>query len=163
MTYVLDEYDIRQLTPRKRLDKCKEIMKEDDESIRWDAVWLAGEIQEICPRTDKIQKEIADFMEWILKNDVNSIVRHEAAFQIGLRNFRDKIPALVECAINDKSDIASHEAIEALGLMRAWEVIPLVKDMCSSTNEARRDTAIFVVKRLERLRSKGEYRGEAKI
>ena len=92
---ILDEYDLRELPPRERLDKIKEILRdEEDESIRWDAVWLAGEIidTEHLKLFDRMQTEIADLMVWVLKNEKNGIVKHEAAFQIGLRNMRDKIP-----------------------------------------------------------------------
>jgi hypothetical protein len=39
-----------------------------------------------------MQEEIANLMVWVLNNEKNGIVKHEAAFQIGLRNMRDKIP-----------------------------------------------------------------------
>lgn len=161
--YVLDEYDIRSIHPaRKRFNKIKEILTtEEDESKRWDCVWLAGEICDICPKTDRIQTDIADLMCWLLVNDPSGIVKHEAAFQIGLRNFRDKIPNLIDCILNDNSDVAVHEAIEALGLMRVFDAIPILQKLVDSPRQAVSETAIFVIKRLERMKGKGEYRGEA--
>jgi HEAT repeat protein len=165
---ILDEYDLRELPPRERLDKIKEILRdEEDESIRWDAVWLAGEIidTEHLKLFDRMQTEIADLMVWVLKNEKNGIVKHEAAFQIGLRNMRDKIPYLFNTIENDDSDVARHEAIEALGLMRVQseDCKKLLRKMAQEPNKAVSETAIFVLKRLERLRDKGEYRGEAII
>ena len=110
-----------------------------------------------------MQAEIAEFMVWVLRNEKNGIVKHEAAFQIGLRNMRDKIPELYNTIENDESDVARHEAIEALGLMRVQtdECKKLLTRMSQSPNKAVSETAIFVLKRLERLKDKGEYQGEA--
>jgi HEAT repeat protein len=159
MTIILDEYDMRKLPARERLDKITEIIKFDkkDESKRWDAVWLAGEI---CDKTTKFKQEIADLMVWILQHEQNGIVKHEAAFQIGLRNFRDKIPELVDCAVHDSSDVARHEAIEALGMMRVQDpdVKKVLDGLTYVDSKAVSETAKFVLKRLERLKDKGEYR-----
>jgi len=146
---------------RERLDKVTQILRnEKDESIRWDAVWLAGEITEAVEKEDPILSEIADLMVWVLRNDDNGIVKHEAAFQIGVRNMRTKIPDLLYSAMNDKSEIARHESIEALGLMRAHEAAEKLEEMTTSPSDAVRETAIFVLKRLARLKNRGEYKVE---
>jgi hypothetical protein len=165
--YILDEYDMRKLPPRERLDKLTEIIKTNkkDESARWDAVWLAGEICDSIGSKMPMMCEIADLMAWILKNDNNGIVKHEAAFQIGLRNFRDKIPDLKNCAVYDKSDVARHEAIEALGMMRVQDADTkkVLDGLTYVDSKAVSETAKFVLKRLERLKTKGDYRGEAVV
>jgi HEAT repeat protein len=146
---------------RQRLDKVTQILRnERDESIRWDAVWLAGEITEAVEKENPMLSEIADLMAWVLRNDDNGIVKHEAAFQIGVRNMRTKIPDLLYSAMNDKSEIARHESIEALGLMRAHEATEKLIEMATSSSDAVRETAIFVLKRLARLKNKGEYKVE---
>ena len=161
MEFVFDEYNTRRMAPRERLCKIKQILKnEKDESIRWDAVWLAGEITEAVEKEDPILCEIADLMVWVLRNDDNGIVKHEAAFQIGVRNMRTKIPDLLYSAMNDKSEIARHESIEALGLMRAHEATEKLKEMTTSPSPAVRETAIFVLKRLARLKNRGDYKVE---
>lgn len=164
MSIILDEYDYRKIAPRKRLDKLSSIIKTDkhDESKRWDAVWLAGEILD-DEKNQKYRQEVANLMVWVLIHEKNGIVKHEAAFQIGLRNFRDKIQDLKLCAVYDDSDVARHEAIEALGMMRVQDddtkrvLTGLTFVDCKAVSE----TAKFVLKRLERLKDKGEYRGEA--
>jgi HEAT repeat protein len=162
MSVIFDEYDMRKLPPRERLDKIIEILKnEKDESVRWDCIWLAGEITEAIRLFDPMQAEIADLMVWVLQNDDNGIVKHEAAFQIGLRNMRHKIPDLLYSAQHDKSDVARHESIEALGLMRVHECKEELEKMSQEPNEAVSETANFVLKRLERLKNSGEYKGEA--
>ena len=166
---VFDEYAMRELLPKERLAKIKEILEfDEDQSIRWDCIWLTGEIVgELTNKYDKnphpMIAEIADLLVWVLKNDNNSIVRHEAAFQIGLHNFKDKIPDLVDAIMNDKSDLVKHEAIEALGLLRDHQSMDTLVTMLKDPSEAVRDTAWFVIKRLKRLRGQGEYQGEAII
>jgi HEAT repeat protein len=158
---IFDEYETRRMPLRERLDKVSQILRnEKDESIRWDAVWLAGEITEAVEKEDPILSEIADLMVWVLRNDDNGIVKHEAAFQIGVRNMRTKIPDLLYSAMNDKSEIARHESIEALGLMRAHEAAEKLEEMTTSPSDAVRETAIFVLKRLARLKNRGEYKVE---
>lgn len=162
MEIIFDEYDTRKLPPRERLDKIKQILRnESDESVRWDSVWLAGEITEVVEIADPIFAEIADLMVWVLNNDGNGIVKHEAAFQIGVRNMRNKIPHLIDSALNDKSELVRHEAIEALGLMRAHECKEALRKMVEDPSDAVRETAVFVLKRLDRLTNRGDYRVEA--
>jgi HEAT repeat protein len=161
MEIIFDEYDMRKLLPRERLDKIKQILRnETDESIRWDSIWLAGEITESVNINDPILDEIADLMVWVLINDNNGIVKHEAAFQIGVRNMKDKIPNLINSAQNDKSELVRHEAIEALGLMRAHESREVLIKMLDDPSDPVRETAVFVLKRLDRLTNRGDYKVE---
>jgi len=157
--HVLDERDIRKLPPRERLDKCSTFLKNsNDESLRWDAVWLAGEIAEALDPNDPIFDEVADLMVWILENDDNGVVKHEAAFQIAARNMRKKIPDLVNSVLNDKSGLVKHEAIESLGLMRAFEVEEMIAKEVLNENHDVSQTAAFVLKRFARLKNlKEEY------
>ena len=151
MSFILDENRLRELPYRERLDKCTSILKnETDESLRWDAVWLAGEIAELNPN-GAFYDEVSDLMVWVLKHDNNGVVKHEACYQIAARDMRKKIPDLIETALNDKSVIAKHEAIEALGLMRAFEARELISKALEDQNADVRETAAFVIKRLDRV------------
>lgn len=160
MDVISDEFDTRKLPPRQRLDKITQVLKnERDESIRWESIWLVGEITEELINTDNdpIFDEIADLLVWVLQNDDNGIVKHEAAFQIGLRNMRAKIPYLVNSALNDKSELVRHEATEALGFMRAHECKEMLRKMSEDPSEAIRETAVLMLKRLDRRIYSGEY------
>ena len=158
--HVMDEGNIRKLPRRERLDKCITILKNsNDESMRWDAVWLAGEIAEMADPKDPIFDEIADLMCWILENDDNGVVKHEAAFQIAARNMRKKIPNLVDSALNDKSGLVKHESLESLGLMRAFETKELIVKALTDPDPDVSVTAAFVLKRFARLENtESEYK-----
>lgn len=151
---VIDEDRVREMPLQKRLEFCEPILKnEQDESRRWDAVWLAGEIAEIAGPKEPIFDKVADLMVWVLENDDNGVVKHEACFQIAARNMRKKIPNLVNSAFYDKSALVKHEAIESLGLMRAFEVENEIKKALNDPSPDVSETARFVLKRLERTRN----------
>lgn len=156
---IFDDDKIKELPVAQRLERCREIIHvEKDESKRWDAVWLAGEIAENRDKTDPVFNEIADLMAWVLENDDNSVVKHEACYQIAARNMRDKIPALINAALNDKSGLTKHEALESLGLMRATEATELIKEALNDPLDDVRQTAAFVIKRLKRMEAAGAYK-----
>ncbi|MEW6043064.1 MAG: HEAT repeat domain-containing protein [Thermoproteota archaeon] len=150
----MDENDVRLLPPAERLEKCISILKnEKDESMRWDAVWLAGEITETLEPNDPMVNQIADLFVWVLENDDNGVVKHEAAFQIAARNMRHKIKDLVHAGLHNKSELTRHESIEALGLMRAFESEPAIMEAMKDPDHNVRETALFVLKRLQRLKN----------
>lgn len=156
---ILDENNLRSLPMEKRLKRCMEIIqKESDESLRWDAVWLAGEIAEIVGPESLMFTEVASLMAWVLKNDVNGVVKHEACYQIAARNMRQQIPDLVQTALTDTSIVARHEALESLGLMRSFESMKLISEATRDPNPDVKETAIFVLKRLQRLENLDEAR-----
>jgi len=156
---VYDENKLRELPEEERMIICERIIKNDnDESKRWDAIWLLGEISENKNQDDPVFEKVADLMEWTLRNDSNGVVKHEACYQIAGRNMRSKIPVLIDAALNDKSILTKHEAIEALGLMRATESIDLIRDLEIDPSIDVRETARFVIKRLNRLKDQGDYK-----
>lgn len=156
---IFDDNNIRELPVAERLASCKQIIQnEKDESKRWDAVWLAGEIAENRNDDDPMFTAVADLMEWVLENDDNNVVKHEACYQIAARNMRKKIPSLIKAALHDKSGLTKHEALESLGLMRATEAIDLIRDALNDPSEDVKQTAAFVIKRLKRMEKSGKYR-----
>ena len=155
---LLDENNIRSLSPDERFLVCEQILKnEKDESKRWDAVWLIGELAEKKDQNDPMFRKVSDVIEWILNNDDNGVVKHEACFQVAARNMRNKIPSLVNTALHNKSILAKHEALESLGLMRAFEAESLIQKAMDDPSIDVRETASFVLKRFKRLRDSGNY------
>ncbi len=96
-------------------------------------------------------------MGWILQNDNNGVVKHEACYQIAARNMRSNIPVLIHSALNDNSNLTKHEAIESLGLMRAFEAEDLIKQALQDPSPDVKETAEFVIKRLSRIKKLGVY------
>ncbi len=155
---VLDENDLKKLPAEQRLQRCTEIIKQDDdESKRWDAVWIAGELANKDKYSSTIYRNAAELMMWVLKNDSNGVVKHEACYQIAARNIREAIPVLIDSALNDPSDLTKHESLESLGLMRAFESKALIKNALKDPSKDVRETASFVLKRLDRMEGQGEY------
>jgi HEAT repeat protein len=159
----LDENEIRKLSHEDRIKKLEYIFKNSkDESVRWDAVWIAGEIPVQVGLKGPLFDRVADLYAWILKNDDNAVVRHEVCYQIAGRNMRDKIPDLVESGLHDKSALVRHEAIECLGIIRAYDQIEVIKKSLDDTSEYVRETARMVLKRMERLQEK-EFNPESEF
>ena len=159
----LDENEIRKLPLEERVAKLEDVFKNsDDESARWDAVWLAGEIPVEVGLKGPLFDKVADLYAWVLKYDDNAVVRHEVCYQIAGRNMRDKIPDLVESGLHDKSALVRHEAIECLGIIRAFDKIDVMKKALDDPSEYVRETARMVLKRMERLQEK-EFKPEAEF
>ncbi|MBI2643124.1 MAG: HEAT repeat domain-containing protein [Nitrosarchaeum sp.] len=152
---VFDEYNLRKLPDEERFSICAETLKnEKDESKRWDAVWLIGELAENKDENDPMFNKVSDVIEWVLNNDDNGVVKHEACFQVAARNMRQKIPALVNTALHNESVLTKHEAIESLGLMRAFEAEPLIRKALNDPSIDVRETAEFVIKRFARIKNR---------
>ncbi len=98
---LIDENKIRELPDEERFSTCEYILKnENDESKRWDAVWLIGELAENKNEGESMFDRVAEIIGGVVKNDNNVIVKHEACYQIAARNMRKIIPILVDAALN---------------------------------------------------------------
>ena len=151
----INEYVLLKMPPEERLDYCKKIlMTEKDESLRWDAVWLVGEMAEKAGKNDPLFDKAADLMSWVLENDDNGVVKHEACYQIAMRKMVNKIPDLFKSIRNDKNGLVLHESIEALGLLNAYDSKEILLEGLKSSNEDVKQTAQFVLGRLSRLENK---------
>lgn len=152
MGIIYHESSLKALPPQERLDICTSIIKNDiDESLRGEAVWVLGNMIDEVGHDNPISDAAAKLLEWVLKNDNNDVVKHEACFQLGEKNIRKKIPTLINAALNDQSELVRHEAIEALGLLQAFECKEMLHKSLKDKNDAVRQTAAFVLKQLDRL------------
>lgn len=162
-TLALDDNELRKLPLEDRVTKLEDIFKNsDDESARWDAVWLAGEIPVEVGLKGPLFDRVADLFAWVLKNDNNAVVRHEVCYQIAGRNMRKKIPDLAESSLHDKSALVRHEAIECLGIIYAFDQIDVMKKGLDDSSEYVRETARMVLKRMERIKGK-EFNPESEF
>jgi len=151
----LDEENIRALPLQERIHTLEYIFKNsEDESKRWDAVWLLGEVAEELADNNPLLQKVEDLCAYVLRYDDNSIVRHEVCYQIAGRDMQSKIPDLVWSALNDPSDLVRHEATECLGIIHADKEIETVKKATKDPSKNVRDTAEFVLKRMKRTAGK---------
>jgi HEAT repeat protein len=149
---ILDEFNSRSLSPNDRLEKYEDVLKnEKDSSKRWDAVWLTGELAREM-KDDPIFDKAADLLVWDLENDNDGVVKHEVCYQISACNMRKKIPDLLKAGLYNQSSLARHEAIECLGILDAFEVKDEIKKAINDPVYYVRETAIFTIKRLERMK-----------
>ena len=152
MGIIYEESSLLKIPAKERLNTCSSILKKDkDESLRCEAIWVVGKTANQYNDDKSIRNQVADLLEYVLKNDDNDIVKHEACFQLGEHKMREKVSALLGAAMNDPSEIVRHEATEALGLMQAFECRDAIKKILEDPNSGVRQTAILVLKQLDRL------------
>lgn len=152
-----EEFDksIKKLPIEERFDKLETIFKtSDDESERWDAVWLAGEIPVEVNLKGPMFEKMTDLFAWVLKNDPNDVVRHEVCYQIAARNMRRIIPELAHAANYDPSPLVRHEATECLMIIRATDQMASIEKSLKDEHESVRNTAELVLKRMKRYKSR---------
>lgn len=151
-----DEFDkqIKKLPLEERFSKLEKVFKtSQDESERWDAVWLGGEIPVEVNLKGPLFEKMIDLFAWVLKNDPNDVVRHEVCYQIAARNMRRIIPELAHAANYDPSPLVRHEATECLMIIRATDQMDAIKRSLKDENESVRNTAELVLKRMNRYKS----------
>jgi len=154
---ILDEENTIELPPKERFAKYDHILKnEKDSSKRWDAVWLIGELAR-NNKTDSLFDQVSDLLAWALENDDDGVVKHEICYQIAASDMRDKIPDLLHTALHNKSSLARHEAIEVLGSMQAHETKNELKKALKDPVSYVRETAVFAIRRLERLEKRKDH------
>ena len=79
----------------------------------------------------------------ILKNDPSPVLRHEAAFLLGVSMNKKALPVLLDACIKDSSALVRHEALEAIGDLgiRNEKVKKILKQLCTNKNPFIKDTA----------------------
>ena len=160
---IFDEFDksIKRLPLEERFKKIEEIFKtSDDESERWDAVWIGGEIPVEVNLQGPLFEKMVDLFAWVLKNDSNDIVRHEVCYQIAARNMRRIIPELAHAANYDPSPLVRHEATECLMIIRATDQMDAIKRSMNDQNVSVQNTAKLVLKRMKRYKSQFNAQSE---
>lgn len=159
---IYEQSGLLRLPTRERIDVCISILKkDDDESLRGEAVWVLGATASQVDRSSSMWTEIADALEYVLANDANAVVKHEACFQIGEHNITTKIPALLNSALHDPSELVRHEAVEAMGLLQLFDHRETLRKAQEDSTDAVRQTATFVMKQLDRLEAAKAVRNSA--
>jgi len=154
LVIVYEQSSLLQIPVKDRINTCVSILRNDeDESLRGEAVWVLGATASQVDKLSELWAQIADALEYVLINDDNAVVKHEACFQIGEHNITTKIPILVNSALHDPSEPVRHEAVEAMGLLQGFDHRDSLRTAEKDPVDAVRQTAIFVMKQLDRLES----------
>ncbi len=151
---IVDLNEVRKLPHEARLEELTKIFhNSQDESERWDAVWMAGELAEETGLKGHIYDKTGDLLAWVMLHDENIIVRHESSYQIVGRNYHNHISELVESALHDKSPLVRHESCECLSIIQALDAIPYIEKLLDDPVDIVRETAKFSLKRMERTKN----------
>ena len=152
MGTVYEKRSILKIPVKERMEVCKSIIKkEKDESLRGEAVWVLGATASELNLNDPLRDEIGDLLEFVLIHDNSDVVKHEVVFQIADSNLKKKIYLVVNSALNDPSELVRHEAVEALGLIQAFDQRHVLLKALNDKKDCVRQTAAFVLKQLDRL------------
>jgi deoxyhypusine monooxygenase len=84
-----------------------------------------------------------------LKEDNNSIVRHEAAYSLGELGHEIAISCLIDSLKHDPDEIVRHEAAFALGIMARPAALKAIKEVGADRSKIVRDTVKIAIDNLQ--------------
>jgi HEAT repeat protein len=111
-----------------------------DPVIRTRAICIIAEIR---------GEEAVNTISKVLANDIDDLVRHEAAFSLGQLCFTSGIQALSDAVKNDSSIFVRHEAAVALGVIGSEDARGILVDALNDTNEEVKKSAIVALANLD--------------
>jgi len=85
----------------------------------------------------------------VLKNDVNELVRHEAAFSLGQMCLSSCIPALADATLHDPSMFVRHEAAIALGVIGSKEAKAVLEKALNDPDRPVVESAVVALSNIE--------------
>jgi len=85
----------------------------------------------------------------VLKNDVNELVRHEAAFSLGQMCLSICIPALADATLHDPSMFVRHEAAIALGVIGSKEAKDVLEKALNDPDRPVVESAVVALSNIE--------------
>jgi HEAT repeat protein len=103
----------------------------------------------ICIIAEISGEEAVNTISKVLANDIDDLVRHEAAFSLGQLGFTSGIQALSDAVKNDSSIFVRHEAAVALGVIGSEDARGILVDALNDTNEEVKKSAIVALANLD--------------
>ena len=85
----------------------------------------------------------------VLKNDINELVRHEAAFSLGQMCLSICIPALADATLHDPSMFVRHEAAIALGVIGSKEAKSILEKALNDPDRPVVESAVIALSNIE--------------
>jgi deoxyhypusine monooxygenase len=107
---------------------------------------------------DKVQ-----YISKVLKNDLNELVRHEAAFSLGQMGYSSGIEALEDATKNDSSMFVRHEAAIALGVIGSKDAIQTLQKALHDPDKPVVESAVVALSNIEFMDKLGTNEKFAKL
>ncbi len=107
---------------------------------------------------DKIQ-----YISKVLKNDLNELVRHEAAFSLGQMGYSSGIEALEDATKNDSSMFVRHEAAIALGVIGSKDARQTLQKALHDPDKPVVESAVVALSNIEFMDKLGTNEKFAKL
>ena len=107
---------------------------------------------------DKVQ-----YIAKVLKDDINELVRHEAAFSLGQMCYSSGIVPLENATKNDPSMFVRHEATIALGVIGSKKSRETLENALNDPDEPVRDSAVVALSNLEFMKKLSKNEKFAKL
>ncbi len=103
----------------------------------------------VCILVDMGGEDVVPYVAKVLKNDLNELVRHEAAFSLGQMCYRSGIKPLEDAVKNDPSFFVRHEAAIALGVIGSQEAKDTLQKALKDPSEPVRESALVALSNLK--------------
>ena len=103
----------------------------------------------ICIIAEIGGNEAVNIISKVLKEDVDELVRHEAAFSLGQWGFTSGIKALSDAVNNDSSLFVRHEAAVALGVIGSEDAREILITTLNDPSEEVKKSAIVALANLD--------------
>lgn len=139
---------------KKDKDYFVKLLTHDDYVIRTRATCILVDFG----GEDKIQ-----YISKVLKNDLNELVRHEAAFSLGQMGYSSGIEALEDATKNDASMFVRHEAAIALGVIGSKDATQTLQKALHDPDKPVVESAVVALSNIEFMDKLGTNEKFAKL
>ena len=116
-----------------------------------------------CILVDIGGEDKVPYIEKVLKNDSNELVRHEAAFSLGQMGYSSGAEALEDATKNDSSMFVRHEAAIALGVLGSQKSKQTLQQALDDPDVSVRESAVVALSNLEFMEKLGKNEKFAKL
>lgn len=139
---------------KKDKDYFVKLLTHDDYVIRTRATCILVDFG----GEDKVQ-----YISKVLKNDLNELVRHEAAFSLGQMGYSSGIEALEDATKNDASMFVRHEAAIALGVIGSKDATQTLQKALHDPDKPVVESAVVALSNIEFMDKLGTNEKFAKL
>ncbi len=117
----------------------------------------------VCILVDFGGEDMVQYIDTVLRNDPNELVRHEAAFSLGQMGYRSGVKPLEYAVRNDPSFFVRHEAAIALGVIGSQDAKDTLQKALDDSNEQVRESALVALSNLHFMKKLSKNERFAKL